>query len=161
MLGDYTKVSLPSSYYDGIYTMETIMHVSDTPACLKKFYKAMKPGGKLVLHEYSHAGEAKMPPKIFKQLTVLNEQSAMPSMQKFEHGVLEKMIKDAGFRYVTVQDISNRIQPMVFGFYLLAVVPYAIFKIFGIEKHLTNASAAVFMRRQRKYWRYNVFTAVK
>ncbi len=160
-LGDYTKIGLPNSYYDGIYTMETIMHVSNTPACLKKFYKAMKPGGRLVMHEYSHAGEAKMPPKIFKRLTLLNEQSAMPSMQKFEHGVLETMIKNAGFRRVTAHDISKRTHQMVFGFYLLAAVPYAIFKIFGIEDRLTNASAAVFMRRQRKYLRYNVFTAVK
>lgn len=51
-LGDYHNLSsLEGASFDAIYTMETFVHADDPVKVLRNFYRLLRPGGVLVLHE--------------------------------------------------------------------------------------------------------------
>jgi ubiquinone/menaquinone biosynthesis C-methylase UbiE len=52
-LGSYQKLPFKANSFDGVYTMETLVHSPAYHEALKEFQRVLKPGGKLVLFEYS------------------------------------------------------------------------------------------------------------
>ncbi|MBI4096210.1 MAG: class I SAM-dependent methyltransferase [Candidatus Levybacteria bacterium] len=166
-LGDYTRLDFPDETFDGVYTMETLVHVPDYKKALKEFYRVLKPNGKLVLFEYSMCSKKNLTPKELKIVDILdmvNEESGMHSLPHFLHNKFPEVLKNAGFNHVTVSNITSNIMPMLKTFYLIAYAPYMLIKFLGLQRKFINATSAVEGYRNIKkgdFWRYNIISAVK
>ena len=163
-IGDYTELDFPNETFDGVYTMETLVHVTDYKKALKEFYRVLKPNGKLVLFEYSIASRKKFSPKELKIADMVNEESGMHSLPHFLHDKFPQILKDSGFENIVVKDITPRIIPMLRKFYLIAYIPYIFIKLLGLQRKFINATSAVEIYRNWKNggsFRYNIISAVK
>ena len=162
-VGDYTYLKFPDQTFDGIYTMETLVHVPDYKKALKEFHRVLKPKGKLVLFEYSLLPDNKFIPYDKKMLNIITEGSAAHSLPYFIHGKFPEILKDAGFTNIKVENVTERVTPMLKRFYELAYIPYIFINLFNIHKRFVNATAAYigYKTLYKDYWRYNIITATK
>ena len=157
----YADLRFADQSFDGVYTVETLVHAADADAVLEAFHRVLRSDGRLVMLEYSHTSESSLPKRASDAFRKVNEVAAMPSFQRFEHGLLEQLIQKAGFSSVTVQDITRQMLPMVKCFDLLARLPYAVARALHQEEKLINGMSAVEFWRYRDYFRYNIYTAIK
>jgi sterol 24-C-methyltransferase len=157
----YADLDFQDETFDGCYTMETLVHAADAEVVVQEFYRVLKPGARLVLFEYSREAEQHMPPRAAAVFRRVSEVAAMPSYQRFEHGVLEQLMEQAGFAAINVEDITAGMLPMLKCFAMIAKVPYEIAKALRREEEVINAMSAVEFWRYRQYLRYNVYTASK
>lgn len=162
-VGDYTFLNFPDNYFDGIYTMETLVHCPDYKKSLREFYRVLKPGGKLVLFEYSIVDQSNVT-KAEKELwDLIVKGFGMHSLPFFTHGKFPNILNAASFKNIKVEDISIRTLPMVKRLYQLAVIPYTIAKFLNLEKKFINVISAieVYKNYKKDYGRYNIITAEK
>jgi len=157
----FSSLDFPDDHFDGIYTMETLVHAMDAERVLREFYRVLKPGGKIVLFEYSRDPDALLPSRAARVLLDINTRAAMPSFNRFEHGVLDKLLSTVGFSDIEVQDISTHMWPMLRAFMIVAFVPYWAFRLTGRLNRYVNVESAVESWRYRRNWRYNVYRAEK
>jgi cyclopropane fatty-acyl-phospholipid synthase-like methyltransferase len=157
----YSHLEFPTEHFDGVYTMETLVHADDAEGVLREFWRVLKPGGRLVLFEYSRAPDSSMPCRAAQVIRRINEIAAMPGYQRFEHGVLVDLVSDAGFSQVKTEDITEHMVPMVRAFAIIGAIPYAIGVLTRRQEKVINAMSAVEFMRYLRYWRYNIVTAVK
>jgi sterol 24-C-methyltransferase len=161
IVGDYTKTKLASNSFDAIYTMETLVHVPDYMKALKEFRRLLKPGGRLVMFEYSHSTEDEVEPFTSTMLQTINYYAAMPSFQKFYHGVLEQGLRDNGFDVESITDITDYMKPMMRRFWQLAFVPYQFIRLFHLQRYFINATSGYELYTHMEAFRYNIFIATK
>ena len=160
--GDYNDLSaFDDGDFDGVYTMETLVHSSTPRDALKEFWRILKPGGRVVMHEYDHHPIQQAPKDLAQELKVINRIVGMPAFDAFEIGDLARLARQVGFENVEVVDMSKNIRPMAWLFYIFAYVPLVIFRILGLQYYFINTLSAVDMYRGREYWRYTQVTARK
>ena len=147
--------------FDGIYTMETFVHATDPERVLQEFLRVLKPGGKIALYEYDHRDLRTVSKDLRNSMNQVNELAAMPTNTRFEEGVLERMLEDAGFEDVVLEDLSLNIRPMLRLFYIIAVIPYLLITLFGLNAWFVNTVVGVQGYRGRHIWRYVAVSARK
>jgi sterol 24-C-methyltransferase len=163
-LMDYHDLNAFSAHkFDGVYTMETLVHARDPLAVLQEFYRILKPDGRLVLFEYDHVALKTLPEDILDKMTKVNKHAAMPANQSFEPGVLENLLRQARFEDVKVEDISVNIMPMLRLFYMMAIFPFVFIKLCRLQSHFINTMAAAegYSSMRKGYTRYIIVTARK
>jgi sterol 24-C-methyltransferase len=161
-LGDYHHLEdFQDNSFDGIYTMETLVHSTDPLGVLREFLRLLKPGGRITLNEYDHDDSEKAPKGLADSMKKVNKYAAMPANASFDRDVLKELIQEAGFEDVHLRDLSEHIVPMLWLFYLLAIIPYILFKLLGIEHCFVNTMAGVESYRGRHLWRYIQVTGKK
>lgn len=159
--GDYHHLeTFPTGSLDGVYTMETLVHATDTKAVLEGFFRVLKPGGSLMLYEYAHL-TPKNTPEATKLFDQVNKYAAMPAGAEFEADTLLSLVKEAGFTDVGMSDLSDNVKPMLRLFYMIAFFPYLLIRLFGLEKHFVNAVAAIVGYRYFDIHRYVAVRATK
>lgn len=162
--GDYHDLSpFTQSNFDGVYTMETLVHAAQLEVVLSEFFRVLKPGGHLSLFEYDHESFDRLESLDRRSMKSMNDLSAMPSNQRFEFGVMEQLLKEAGFQEIAVRDISKNVTPLLWLFYIVALIPYMIIKLFHLDKYFVNTMAAVvtYQAAKKGVYRYTVTTAKK
>ena len=158
---DYSQLLFNDETFDGVYTVEALVHAADSQLVLNEFFRVLKPGGKLVLFEYERDSDyvvGKNGSAAFRQI---NRIAAMPSFQKFLPKVLENEIRSAGFRVKSVIDITDNMLPMLRAFSLIAMLPYKLFSLLGKQEKIINAMSAVELWKHRAYFRYKVYISEK
>ena len=158
---DYARLRFPDRHFDGVYTMESLVHAPDSDAALAQFRRVLKPGGRLALFEYSLARPERMTARQRRVFGVINREAAMPSLPGFVHGGFPARLRAAGFEDVEVADLSERMLPMLRRLALLGWAPYQLSRLLRQQQRLVNAMAAVEAYRYRGVWRYNAVTAVR
>ncbi len=158
---DFHNLQQPDVTFDGVYTMETLVHASDPRQVLAEFYRVLKPGGRLALFEYSRRPDAELRSAALDALTKVCERAAMPSWLQFVDGVLEKMLSDAGFTGIGVEDLTAGMLPMVHAFAVAGAMPLAVMRRINKEEKAINAMSGVEMYKHRGAWSYKVWTAHK
>lgn len=159
--GDYTTLELAPASFGAIYTMETLVHVGDVEQALSTFHRLLRPGGKLVLVEYSHRPYDELDPATAAAIRRVNELAAMPGFDRFADGVLPSLLEDAGFTGVETRDVTERMLPMLSAFSTLARGPYALGRTLGLTSRMVNAMSGVEFWRHRGAWSYNVVSGYR
>lgn len=160
-LGDYHKLNFPDEAFDGVYTMETLVHASDPGKVLSEFRRVLRPGGRLVMFEYSRTPEAQLSPEASAAFQKVCDFGAMPTWYKMNHGDMEKLIKEEGFTNVSEENVTEHMLPMLHAFYLVGQFPYLVGRVSGRVPKVVNAMSGVEMWKHREAWRYNIYTASK
>ena len=163
-VGDYTSLDFPDGIFDGVYTMETLVHAPDYKKTLEEFYRVLKPTGKLVLFEYSVCPLENIPEKSRETMEIIIQESGMHSLPHFLHEGFPEMLKNAGFQNVTVENITSRVTPMLKRFYQIAFIPYWFIKLFGLQRKFVNMTAGAEGYKNmagNDFWRYNIITATR
>lgn len=160
-LMSYEDLSFPPNSFDAIYTMETFVHSANPQKALKGFYRVLKPGGKLVMFEYSRDKDSQMSPRAQRIFAYINKYAAMPAFQMFIHGTQERLMKEAGFGDIKTTDITPHMARMMQAFNILAFIPYQVIRILRKQSRYINAMSAVEFHRYGKHIRYNIYTAKK
>ncbi|KAI4130988.1 MAG: hypothetical protein LQ347_003166 [Umbilicaria vellea] len=167
-LMDYHHLDgLADGSFDGVYTMETLVHATDPEKALGEFFRVIKPGGSIALYEYdqpvSDAASKGMPKDLMKSMEQINRRASMPAADRFTPGVLQRMLEKQGFQDVVVEDLSENVKPMVLLFFLVAYIPYLFICLLGLQAWFVNTQAGVAGYRvlKRRLWRYVAVTARK
>ena len=153
--------------FDGVYTMETLVHATDPEKVLREFFRVVKPGGSIALYEYDHpdvdAAPQNFPKDLIQSMERINSRASMPSNQCFSEGVLQRMLEKQGFQDVVVKDLSENMRPMMRLFFLVGYIPYLIICLLGLQAWFVNTEAGVQGYRvlRRGFWRYLAITAKK
>ncbi|KAH8906163.1 S-adenosyl-L-methionine-dependent methyltransferase [Coniochaeta sp. PMI_546] len=157
--------TIPDESHEGVYTMETFVHATDPEAVLAGFYRILKPGGRVVLHEYDNtlgrpetSGQFKTEREV---LSAINKHGAMPTCERAGPGFYQEILEGAGFVDVEIRDYSENIRPMLLLFSVLAVVPFFIIRLFRAEKYFINTVGGATAYWGQKHWRYVVLSARK
>ncbi|KAK9323841.1 S-adenosyl-L-methionine-dependent methyltransferase [Lipomyces orientalis] len=145
---------------DGVYTMETFVHATDPEGVAKEFFRVLKPGGSIVLHEYDHA-DLTATPNVKVSLEQINKHAAMPALNRFGPGVLQRIMEEAGFEQVVVKDLSINVTPMLRLFFVMAYIPYFFIRLFRLRPWFVNTVAGVEGYRGRRLGRYVAVSARK
>jgi len=159
--GDYHHLPFPDASFDGMYTMETFVHAFDPEGALREFWRVLRPGAHLAMHEYDHVPLDKAPSEYRKAMLEINFHTALPGNTRFEPGVLQELLADAGFVDVRTRNMSENITPMTRLFYVMGFLPWLIVCFFGLQKYFINTVSGVQMYRGRDMWRYISVTARK
>ena len=159
--GDYHNLQFPDETFDGVYTMETFVHAADPERALAEFLRVLRPGGRLVMFEYSRTPEEKLSSDASRAFRQVCELAAMPTWYRLNHGDLEKMIAAAGWTVDSVENVTERMLPMLHAFALIGRFPYWVGRVSGRTEKVVNALSGVEMYKYRDAWRYNIYTATK
>jgi sterol 24-C-methyltransferase len=151
--GDYHDLSsFPDAAFDGVYTMETFVHADDAAKVLRNFYRLLRPGGVLVMHEADFNQDS----ELFDDVRRLSH-----CQNTLEEGAYERLLKEAGFTDVSIEDLSDEVLPLWRFFGIIGYIPYQIFKLFGIQHRFTNVMAGVEAWQHWSDGRYISVKAVK
>jgi ubiquinone/menaquinone biosynthesis C-methylase UbiE len=157
--GDYADLPFPDGTFDGAYTMETLVHAFDHRRVLRELHRVLRPGGTLALFEYSFPPRERLTAEQRDALDFVVERSGMRSLPWFVHGGFPAMLEAAGFEAVVVEDVSERMWPMLRRLAQLCYLPAQVGRLLRAQGALLTCSAAVDGYRQRREWRYNVVRA--
>jgi hypothetical protein len=83
----------------------------------------------------------------------------MASLPSFIHGAFPEILGRAGFVAVSVEDITERMIPMLKRFAQIGYAPCQLGKLLRLRGGLVNCTSAGQVYRHRSVWRYNIVTA--
>ncbi|KAF1835367.1 S-adenosyl-L-methionine-dependent methyltransferase [Decorospora gaudefroyi] len=151
--------ALGEGSFDGVYTIEALVHAADPLTVLAGFLRQLKPGGRIVLHEY----EQDIQEEDRKAMAIVNEGFSMPMHEISRPGAMAEMVERVGFCDVETKDLSQNVRPMTRMNYAISIVPYTLLKPLGLAKHSLNAVAGVQLHRNLKkgQWKYVQIRAAK
>jgi len=158
---DYHTLPFADARFDGAYTMETLVHAANAHTALREFHRVLRPGGRLMLFEYTIPSRSDLTPKQSRALDEVIAGSAMASLPRFMNGKMAEFVGECGFHDVIVDDATDRIMPMLRKFARRAYVPYWIATGLNMRHEFVNATAAVHWYRYRDIWRYVIVSATK
>lgn len=161
---DYTRLDFSDEYFDGVYTMESLVHVLDYQQALDEFYRVLKPNGRLTLFEYSVCPKKDLTPQQKRFAEMVVEETGAHAMPHFLHGKFPQILEKAGFTDVSVEDVTPRIMPMLRKFYLIAYLPYQLIKLLKLQRKFINATTGFEGYRnvmKSDIWRHNIVVATK
>lgn len=145
-LMDYHHLDrLDNESFEGVYTMETLVHATDPERALGEFYRVLKPGGSIALYEYDHPDRNSKPisEDMAESLRQINKKASMPANEMFTQGTLQRMLEEKGFQEVVVRDLSENVRPMARLFFLVGFIPWLIICFLGLQAWFANTQAGV------------------
>lgn len=157
-LGDYHNLTdspggyFPDNSFDGIYTMETLVHADDPIKVLSNFYQLLRPDGVLVLHEADWSFSSEILEDILRL-------SHCPST--LEQGTLSDMLQKVGFENVELEELTDQVLPLWRFLAVLGYIPYQVFGLLGVRDRFINVMAAVEIYLSYRQGRYISVRAVK
>lgn len=159
----HSLATFEAGSFDGVFTMETLVHAKDGAKVAAEFYRILRPGGHIVLNEYDYtfSSEQEIGPELAKAMKQMSAHGAMPTWDIAKKGHFERLLEGAGFVDVQVQDYSENVRPMLRLFWLLALAPNFFIQLLGLQKYFINTVGGAYAYNAREYWRYVSVTARK
>jgi len=159
--GDYHHLEFEDASFDGAYTMETFVHSADPKAALAEFFRVLRPGGRLVMLEYSRTPDEEVSPEANDAMRRVCEGAVMPAWLQLYHGKLDELLADQGFEVTPAVDVTANMMPMLRAFSLIGKFPYWCGRVSGLTYKVVNAMSAREMYKFPEAWRYAIHTATK
>ena len=152
---DYHHLDLfDEESFDGVYTSETLVHATDPERVLREFFRVLKPGGSIAMHEYEHRDTSDAPEDFLNTINEINRYTAMPANADFEEGVIRRILEETGFENVVIEDLTMNVMPMLRLFFVIAYIPFLLIRLLGLQGSFVNTLAGYSGYRARKYWKY-------
>ncbi|KAG0491036.1 hypothetical protein HPP92_007899 [Vanilla planifolia] len=99
-VADCTRKVYPVETFDVIYSRDTILHIQDKPALFRRFFKWLKPGGKILITDYCRrSGNSS------EEFAEYIKQRGYDLHDVDSYG---QMLKDSGFQDVIAEDRTNQ-----------------------------------------------------
>jgi len=161
--GDFRNLESVGKEFDAIYTSETLSHAPVPREVIEQFFKFLKPGGRIVLMEYTIAPEDQFTEKETQSLDFVITGSAMFGLKQFRHDQFSNVLRDVGFTNVKETILTAHILPSFNRLYEKSKWAYKIAKMLGISKYLINTSTPTLLKSllDKGLIRYCMFSAVK
>jgi sterol 24-C-methyltransferase len=156
-LMDYSRLTFKDAHFDGVYTMETLVHASDAEQVLREFFRVLRPGGRIALFEYTH--DVELTERQAQAMVKVNALASMPSFARFSLGYLDSALNRCGFEKIESRDMTAAMMPMFSAFATMARIPYEVTKLFGKPDLFVNAMSAVEFWEMRDVLHYMVYVA--
>jgi len=102
---DASGMEYPESFYDIVYSRDTILHIKDKLALFKKFYGTLKPGGQLLISDYCRGDQEHSTQ--FKEY-MASRDYALTTVK--EYG---QLLEQAGFKNVEATDVTGLMVEML------------------------------------------------
>ena len=162
-LMDYSNTSFEDNKFDAIYAVEAFVHSPDAGATLKEFFRILKPGGKLVMFDYTISNDEEFTDYEKKMFGIIAERTAMGSIKDMRHESFADIFKKNGFERINQEDISENVIPSIQKLNRLAKMPYIFVDSLKLHQHFINVTAAieVYKLAKKGLFKYNIFTAAK
>jgi sterol 24-C-methyltransferase len=161
---NYTNLAFKPNTFESLYTMETLVHVSNYQRALQQFYEVLKPGGTVALFEYSISPSKNLTYHEKNIRDIVIDESGMNSLRHFTHDSFPQLLTKAGFVDISVKNITPHVLPMFQKLHDYAYIPYLFIKNFNLQKSFINITCAVEWYRliqKKDFWRYNIILATK
>lgn len=158
---DYHHLPVTAGAFDGAYTMETLVHSAEPEVVIGELFRVLRPGGRLVMFEYSRTPAEQLSERSNRALETVCELAAMPAWLKLPHGRLERLLANAGFSVEPATDVTGKMLPMLHAFSILGRLPYLVGRLTGRPAKVVNALSGVELFRHQDAWRYHIYTATR
>ncbi|KAH9503431.1 hypothetical protein Btru_067923 [Bulinus truncatus] len=99
-IADATKREYPAEYFDVVYSRDVILHIADKLALFKRFFKCLKPGGKVLISDYCCS-----PDEHSDKFRAYVKQRGYNLLSPAAYG---KVLEDAGFINVKAEDKTGQ-----------------------------------------------------
>ena len=162
-LMDYSSTNFEGNKFDAVYAVESFVHSPDADDTLEEFFRILKPGGKLIIFDYTISNDNEFTDYEKKMFGIIAERTAMGSIKDMRHESFADLLKKAGFESITKKDISKNVLPSIKKLNKLAKFPYVFVNLFKLQKYFINVTAAieVYKLAKKGLFKYNIITAKK
>ncbi|XP_059144451.1 uncharacterized protein LOC131931640 [Physella acuta] len=99
-IADATKREYPAASYDVVYSRDVILHIPDKLSLFKKFFKFLKPGGKVLISDYCCS-----PDEHSEKFKTYVKQRGYNLLSPAAYG---KVLEEAGFVNVRAEDRTQQ-----------------------------------------------------
>ena len=137
----YMELGFEAETFDGVYTVEALVHAPDPHQALTELHRVLKPGGRLVLLEYLVAPPAQLTPEQRRIATSVAQGSAMHGVLRFTYDAFPRLLSDAGFIDVRLENLTPRIMPMLARMYRRIWLPYQLLKLLHLHWWVVTAAS--------------------
>jgi len=102
---DAVEMQYPVSFYDVVYSRDTILHISDKLGLFKRFFTTLKPGGRILISDYCRGEQA--PSQRFEEY-VASRDYHLHTVK--DYGTI---LENAGFTQVKAVDMTDKMVEML------------------------------------------------
>lgn len=159
--GDYHDLEFADATFDGVYSMETLVHSYDPERALAEFFRVLRPGGRLVLLGPLGGPPESMTARGRAVIERYCDDMVFPGAKRYHTGNLGQLLKSAGFRVEEELDATENYLPTADALYAYFRVPYGLLEAVGQADRWLNMRSVVEMYRVREYISWYVHTAVR
>lgn len=159
--GNYCTLPFKDSTFSAVFTMETLVHADPLEAALGEFWRVLKPGGRLVLFEYSVPDRASVDPLRQRLAENIARRTGMASIERFTHGGFPAILHGVHFEDVTVEDISRNVWPTWHWLFWRAIRDNWVTILRGRVMQHPNLAGSLLIWPHRHHLGYKIVTAIK
>jgi ubiquinone/menaquinone biosynthesis C-methylase UbiE len=137
-LADYNKLPYADGTFDVVFTLETFTHSPDPEKTLKEFWRVLKPGGRIVIFDYSIKDLKAMPAETRLAVENIAKYTDCPSFITITHDYYKKNLPRMGMIDFEVLDQTDAVMRSLAQIYVLSWLPYQLLKLFRRVDHHPN-----------------------
>lgn len=165
MQGDYTVLPFEDDTFDVYWALESLVHADDRNKVLREACRVLRPGGRLVIAEYTLREEPALTGQEKEYLRPWLYNWAMP--QLLTKSDFTKILSENRFLEIKIQDVTDHVKPSLRRLEILSMLnyPIALFiaPLFFRKERLENyyGSWRQIKALKKGLWQYTIITASK
>ncbi len=161
--GDFTELPFTEKSYDVYWAHESLVHASNLDVVLKEAARLLKPGGRIVIAEYTLRESPPLDDSEREYIKPWLGGWAMPKL--LTRGEYTQALEKAGFTDIHMRDVTENVRPSLRRLEILSVLnyPIALFiaPFFFRKERLENyyASWRQIKALKKGLWAYSIIVA--
>lgn len=160
---NFDDLKFSEGYFHAVYVSECLSHAPNVSKVLSQLFRVLRPGGKLVLMEYTLALDEAFSAEDMKSMDFIIKGSAMFGLKTFRHNRFPAILQSVGFEDVREENITDNFLPSLLRLYKKSKLVYPVTKLLGFPQWLFNTAVPTKLLPlvRKDLFRYCIFTAVK
>lgn len=136
--GDYNRLPFDDGTFDMVFTLETFTHTSDPHATLRELWRVLKPGGRIVIFDYSIRKLDTLPPGFKEAMVNIAKGTDCPGFTIIDHDYYANNLPLLGMDDFDLENLTDKVSPSLWQMYVLSWLPYQVMKALGKADHHPN-----------------------